>query len=105
MKRFLILIALLCPASLLAQDPAVGLPPYSSIQSHGFDATNRQNLNVFFAIPITHSPGRGLDLDMSFTYSSLIWKKNSTGNAWTPLGGMGWSPSFPAAVSRPRNNG
>ncbi len=52
MKRVAFAIGvLICATSAFAQDPATGFPPYGSF-SHGlFDAVNRQNLNVNFAIP------------------------------------------------------
>ena len=53
MKRILLVVpAILFCVSAFAQNPAVGLPQYASLDSSTFDVVNRQNLNINFAIPI-----------------------------------------------------
>jgi hypothetical protein len=87
MKRcVLLLVALFWAPVAFAQDPSTGFPPYGSFQDGRFDAVNRQNLNVNFAIPIVSSPGRGINLDFALVYDSLIWKQSGgSPNAWTPV--------------------
>ena len=67
--------------AVFAQGTATGFPPFGSFQDSGFDAVNRQNLNVNFAIPLVTSPGRSQDFTFSIVYDSLIWRRS--GNAWT----------------------
>jgi RHS repeat-associated protein len=43
---------------------------------------NRQNANVYFAIPIVSSPGRGMNFDFSLIYNSSFW--GNSGSAWLP---------------------
>lgn len=75
----------LCAATSFAQGPGWGFPPYGSFQYGGFDAVNRQNLNVNFAIPIVSGPGRGLNLSFAIAYNSLIWQNVSS--AWNLAAG------------------
>ncbi len=93
--RHLILFTccLLFAFSTCAQDPQTGIPPFSSVQSLGLDAINRQNLNVNFSIPISSSPGRGINFSFPIVNDSLLWKKSS-GNAWTPVVDQGGSPTW-----------
>jgi len=79
----LVLVTLLVAFAVIAQEPNTGYPPYGSFEDGRFDAVNRQNLNVNFAIPVVVSPGRGLDLAHSIVYDSLTWKKS--GNVWAPV--------------------
>jgi RHS repeat-associated protein len=83
MKRLLVFCAVLIASPALAQDPATGFPPFGSFAAGGFDAVNRQNLNVNFAIPVVSVPGRGLNISHAITYDSLIWKRS--GNTWVPV--------------------
>ena len=83
MKRCALLVAVLVVASsAFAQNPSTGFPPYGSFEDGRFDAVNRQNLNVNFAIPIVSSAGRGIDLRFAVVYDSLVW--TISGGAWTP---------------------
>ncbi len=84
MKRFALpfWILLSAPAA-FAQQPATGFPPYGSFQRGDFDAVNLQNLNVNFSIPIVSSPGRGVDLNLSLAYNSLVWTVNA--GVWSPV--------------------
>ncbi len=79
MKRFLLATALCCAASTLTlaqtPPPAIGIPPFSSIENGGFDLINRYNLNVHSSIPIVSAPGRGIDYGFALTHDSLIWRK------------------------------
>ncbi|MCI0720192.1 MAG: hypothetical protein L0338_14665 [Acidobacteria bacterium] len=85
------------------QDPTTGFPPYGSFADGRFDAVNRQNLNVNFAIPIVSSPGRGTDFGFGVVYDSLIWKKVTSGSTttWSPVtdengvATWGWKKDFP----------
>ncbi len=84
MKKYALLICLFVFSSrAVAQDPAAGIPPYTSIQSNGFDAVNRQDLNVMIAIPIVSSPGRGMNLTFSLVQNSLLWKLS--GSSWVSV--------------------
>jgi len=53
------------------EDPATGFPPYGSFDAGQFDGVNLENLNVSFAIPVTVSVGRGMNLSHSLVYNSL----------------------------------
>ncbi len=102
MRGYVVLLAALLSAPLVfAQDPATGFPAYGSFADGGFDAVNRQNLNVNFAIPIVSSPARGGNFAFSIVYDSLIWKKAGTTTSWTPVTEKtgeptwGWKKEFP----------
>ncbi|MCI0724287.1 MAG: hypothetical protein L0338_35790 [Acidobacteria bacterium] len=85
------------------QDPTTGFPPYGSFADGRFDAVNRQNLNVNFAIPIVSSPGRGTDFGFGIVYDSLIWKRVTSGSTitWSPVTNesgvatWGWKKDYP----------
>ena len=93
-------VILLFALKAFAQDPATGFPPYGSFQDGRFDAVNRQNLNVNFAIPIVSSPGRGTDFRFAIIYDSLFWTR-PTGTAWSSVtdgsgtATWGWNKDFP----------
>ncbi|HEY6243694.1 MAG TPA: hypothetical protein VIX17_07105, partial [Pyrinomonadaceae bacterium] len=109
MKRIIALFAPLLTYVLLstiaaAQEPATGIPPFSSVQSIGMDAINRQNLNVNFAIPIAASPGRGINFSFPVVNDSLLWMKSS--GKWAPVidaagnPTWGWKDALPAGALR-----
>ncbi len=81
MKRLFVFSAL-CLFSSVAAFGQTGFPPYGSFEDGRFDAVNRQNLNVNFAIPIVSVPGRGFPLSHTLVYDSLIW--NKAGSVWLP---------------------
>jgi RHS repeat-associated protein len=95
MKRYLIsaLVIILLPVYGLAQ---TGLPPFGSLDQTRSEVRNNQNLNVFFAIPIMSSPGRGVNLNFSIYYNALIWT-NCYGT-WSPYcgsgGNWGWATTY-----------
>ena len=97
MKKLILLALVLIPVSAHAQ---TGIPPFGSLSSTPFDTINNQNLNVYFAIPIMSSAGRGMPLSLSLINNSLIWKKS--GSTWTPVTDQsgnptwGWQKDFPA---------
>ena len=99
-RRALMFVILLFALKAFAQDPATGFPPYGSFQDGRFDAVNRQNLNVNFAIPIVSSPGRGTDFRFAIIYDSLFWTR-PTGTAWSSVtdgsgtATWGWNKDFP----------
>jgi hypothetical protein len=105
MKRIVLLLAtFLMPTLVFAQSPVTGLPPFGSLSSGGFDTINNQNLNAYFAIPIVSSAGRGMPLNLSLSYNSLIWQPlNST---WTPVVDAignptwGWGKDYPGGQAR-----
>lgn len=112
MKR-ITCFALLCVTSIgaHAQAPVTGFPPYGSFEDGRFDAINRQNLNVNFAIPVVSVPGRGMDLSHSLVYDSLIWHKIMVSwpstYAWQPVADpwdatstptWGWKNSSPTGT-------
>jgi len=103
MRSALFSLALLVVASSIsAQEQPTGIPPFSSVQSIGIDAINRQNLNVNFSIPIVSSPGRGINFSFPITNDSLLWMRQST--TWTPvvdgLGNptWGWKDTVPGTI-------
>ena len=96
MKKQILLsgVFLVFPVLLLAQ--TTGLPPFGSFTNGGFDTINNQNLNAVFSIPIVSSSGRGLPLNLTLNYNTLIWVK---GTVWTPAGNWGWQKDFPSGGS------
>ena len=86
-------LSLLLPVMLCAQ---TGLPPFGSFTNGGFDTINNQNLNAVFSIPIVSSSGRGLPLNLTLNYNTLIWQN---GAVWTPATNWGWQRDFPAGGS------
>ena len=94
MKRatliFMVLASL--PFSLLAQNTGTGVQPFGSYSSFGFDTLNNQNLNAYFAIPLTSSTGRGLPLSVTLTNNSLIWQ--AAGTAWAPVVDQSGNPTW-----------
>ena len=94
MRRSVLFFAvLLLPVCAFAQ--GTGVPPFGSFSRGQFDTINNANLNVFFAIPIMSSPGRGMNLSQSISYNSGFWTINN--GAWTPSTALnpatlGWQP-------------
>jgi len=80
MKRLLIALALIFGATL--SKGQTGFPLWGSFETSGFDAVNRQNMNVNFTIPLVSTPSRAGSFAYGLVYDSLIWTK--TGTAWTP---------------------
>lgn len=80
MKRFLSALILSFGISASAQ---TGFPLWGSFETSPFDAVNRQNLNVNFAIPLVSTPSRAGAFNYTLIYDSLIWTK--TGSAWTTV--------------------
>src|SRR6266404_7404646 len=104
-RHILLTCSLLFAYSAYAQDPQTGIPPFSSVQALGLDAINRQNLNVNFSIPISSSPGRGINFSFPIVNDSLLWKKSSS-SAWTPVVDgsgsptWGWKTTLPVGTTR-----
>ena len=97
MKRSaLLLCAVFFAASAWAQDPTTGFPPYGSFENGRFDAVNRQNLNVNFALPIVALPGRGMDFRFAVVYDSLIWTRVTSGGTttWSPVTDPNGTPTW-----------
>jgi len=92
-----VLSMLLFAADAFAQDPDTGFPPYGSFEDGRFDAVNRQDLNVNFAVPIVSNPGRGMNFNFAVGYDSLIWRKQTVGTttSWTPAPLWGWRKDLP----------
>ncbi len=83
MKRlvFAIPLVLLTTIPVLAQSQSgVGIVPFGSYESGGFDLINRANLNAHFEIPIVSGPARGSTFSFAITYDSLIWVPS--GGVW-----------------------
>src|ERR1700721_443996 len=76
-----------------AQGPMTGYPPYGSFQNGAFDGVDLQDLNVNFAIPIFHSPGRGIDLQLGLVYNSPVW--GGSGTYWYQQLSGGWAVTSP----------
>jgi RHS repeat-associated protein len=87
-----------------AQEPATGIPKFSSVQSVGIDSINKQNLNVNFSIPIASSAARGGNFSFPIVNDSLLWMKSS--GRWTPVVDSagsptwGWKTKLPAGMTR-----
>src|SRR6266446_3391663 len=95
MKRLLTLTVFLFfipPGGVAQQQPAAGLPPFGSFDASAFDAINRQDLNVNFAIPVMSSPGRGSALSHSIVNNSLLWSR--LGNVWSPVPDPNGNPTW-----------
>src|SRR6266446_1577277 len=93
MKRIAILLVTFFPLVAAAQTPVTGFPPYGSFADGKFDAVNRQNLNVNFAIPVMSSPGRGTDLNFSIDYNSLLYTRGTVGSNTSWQFSTGWNTS------------
>ena len=105
MRRLIAIpVYFLLATAAFGQEPATGIPPFSSVQSVGIDSINRQNLNVNFSIPIVSSPGRGINFSFPITNDSLFWMKKN--NTWTPVVNgagtptWGWKTATPAGTIR-----
>jgi RHS repeat-associated protein len=85
-----ILLSAVClfPSSLRAQ---TGLPAFGSFSSSNFDTVNNQDLNAFFTIPIAASAGRGMPLNLSLVYNTLVWQP---GGAWTSVTDQAGNPTW-----------
>lgn len=94
MKRAVLglILLVLAPMTLRAQNTGTGLPPFGSLSSFGFDAVNNRNLNVYFAIPLVSSQGRGLPLNLTLINNSLLWQK--VNNTWTPVVDAAGNPTW-----------
>jgi len=91
---FILCLALLTLGSRsLAQ---TGFPAFGSFEQSGFDAVNRQNLNVVSAIPIMSTPGRGQTFRYSLVNNSLLWTQTTVGSTttWTPVTDAGGNPTW-----------
>jgi RHS repeat-associated protein len=86
--------------SLMAQQPATGLPPLGSFSSGVFDTVNLANLDVHLSIPIFSRPGKGIPFDYALTYDSLIWVPTASGSttSWQPVSNWGWRTATEAAT-------
>ncbi len=79
----------LCQLSFGQSSPATGAPPFSTIQSTGFDSIDLANLNIHFRIPIRHRASATLPFNSDLTYNSLIWGDDGLGDL-VPTNGYGW---------------
>jgi RHS repeat-associated protein len=90
MKNFAALLLLAFSAS--AVNAQTGFPFWSSFETSGFDAVNRQNLNVNFAIPLVSTPSRAGNFNYTLAYNSLVWTRN--GSSWSPLADANGNPTW-----------
>lgn len=81
------LLPILIASSSVAQGPATGTPPFSSIGGNPFDAVNLGNLNVHFAVPIVHKAGRGVPFNYDLAYESSIYQIATVSGVqtWQPV--------------------
>lgn len=97
-------VALLLAAPSFSQGPATGYPPFGSFHDGGFDAVNRQNLNVNFSVPIVSIPGRGTGFNFSIVYDSAVWERSDS--LWLPVVDRdgnpfwGWKKDTPVGSTR-----
>jgi RHS repeat-associated protein len=95
MQRVLLaIIIILGLAPVSPGQVATGVYPFGAFDAKGFDTVNIGNLNVHFAIPIFHKPGRaGLDFANDLAYDSAIWTPVgvSGSQAWQPAALWGWT--------------
>jgi YD repeat-containing protein len=72
-----LLLVFLFASPLLSQNgganPGVGFPSFGSFRSSEFDTINEGNLNIHFSIPVFQKSGRGLSVNSTIAYDSLIW--------------------------------
>ena len=82
----LLSLIVLFSCSVLGQ-PAIGIPPFSSIQAGPADAVNLGNLNVNLQIPIVNKAGRGLPFAYMLAYDNSIWYPVTSGGTqtWHPV--------------------
>ena len=87
----LLSLIVLFSRSVLGQ-PAIGIPPFSSIQAGPADAVNLGNLNVNLQIPIINKAGRGLPFAYMLAYDNSIWYPVTSGGtqAGHPVSSWGW---------------
>jgi RHS repeat-associated protein len=90
MKNFAAFLLLAFSAS--AVNAQTGFPFWSSFETSGFDAVNRQNLNVNFAIPLVSTPSRAGNFNYTLVYDSLVWTRN--GSSWSPLADANGNPTW-----------
>jgi RHS repeat-associated protein len=94
-----LLLALVFAGVLAAQTPSpTGLPPFGSFAVSQNEAVNLQNGNVHLTIPIVSKPGRGLPINFSLSYDSLVLREfggwsfvNPPGAGVMPLDTYGWN--------------
>src|SRR5260370_8684768 len=108
-KLSMILAVFLSPYGLSAQTATqnTGIPPFSSLSSSGFDSVNNQNLNAYFTIPMVSSPGRGIPLNLTLSYNTLVWQPVNSGGTttWTSVTDLsgnptwGWAKDIPGGQS------
>jgi len=89
LSRLSVLLLCLCSFSFGQSSPATGAPPFSTIQSTGFDSIDLANLNIHFKIPIRHRASGTLPFGFDLTYDSLIWGDDGNGSI-VPALGYGW---------------
>src|SRR6266566_5749371 len=87
----IILVTLLLSSICLGQ-VATGTPPFGSFGGGPLDTVNLGNLNVHFAIPIMHKPGRGIPFTYDLSYDNAVWYPTgvSGSQVWTPVYNWGW---------------
>ena len=66
------LIALVASSTVYGQ-VATGVPSSDSFGGGPFDSVDLGNLNVHFAVPITHKAGRGMPFNYALTYDGSVW--------------------------------
>lgn len=64
-----------------------GTPSFASLDTNGPEAINLGNLNAFWNVPILSKTGRGLPLNYSLAYNSLVWYPIASGStqSWQPV--------------------
>src|ERR1051325_4376250 len=93
--NLLLLLVLLIPYSASAQ-AVTGTPPFGSFGG-GPDVVNLANLNVHWALPVLHKPGRGLNFNYDLSYDTYTWYPN--GATWQPVANWGWGALTTGGVS------
>ncbi len=86
-----ILLAVLTLGFASVVSAQTGLPPFSSVESGGFDAINHRGVNAMFSIPVIYKSGRGVPVQFAINYNSAIWAPvTNASTTWSPQPGFGW---------------
>lgn len=84
-----VVVSLLCASLVSFAQSQTGMPAFASSMTFGPATVNLGNLNVHVAANVYHKPGRGIPLDYSLAYDSVL-VPNTGDMGWTRTGPAGW---------------